>query len=904
MNKSANPGADIGSYIRQHVMPKGMTVTEAARRLGVSRPALSKLLNGRTTLSPQMVLRLEKTFGADVRGLLSLQAALEPERRRDQHRNVPVRTYVPGFLTITADQITDWAATKLAARELLPVLLRRLVYSTAQELRHVDFPGFDNAQRPGLDGQVEAGAATPWVPAGRSVWEISVAQRPQGKAEDDYQKRVSKLKPVQRADCTFVFVTARNWPAKEEWVSSKKALREWKAVRVYDASDLEQWLETTVEPRIWLSEKIAGKVAAGFRTIEACWNEWAAGSEPEMTPAIFAPSITSYRRAFRKWLDSPPNRPLTVVADSREEAVAFIACFLRQENLPASASGSAVLFESADTLRRLAASTSPFIAVVCSEETRSRIGDVYRRRHCIEVHPRNAVDRTPDIVAELLGRAAFEEALTDMGIGREHFDRLARESGRSPTVLRRRLSEVMAIRTPPWAGKAETARMLLPMALVGAWHAGSKADCEVLEALADRSYKEVESTFTQLHIYDDRPVWRVGQHYGVVSKLDALYAIKMFVIRQDIVEFLELAEYVLSESDPAFELSSSERWKAGFFGKVREHSVALRSGVRETLVLLAIHANNLFSDRLGLKVEEQISTLVKRLLTPFTNDKLLSQNHDVPDYAEAAPDAFLAILQQDLQRQEPVLRTLLQPAQGSMFLDSPARTGMLWALERLAWQKEYLSRVVLVLADLSRTRIDDNWDNKPIKSLAAIFHSWLPQTAASVKERIIVLKVLCDRFPDIGWQICIQQFDYKSQIGEMSARPRWRNDAAGGGKPKNSRERSQFQCAAFDLAVAWPTHDVETLGDLVESLPWMGVEQQLVVWNLIDAWTLTELDDTAKAALRERIGRAVFTHLGRVSGVSAVAGGRVRKIYERLAAERPSRTPCLDIWQFCSPIFD
>ena len=37
----------------------GLTVTEAARRLGCSRPALSRILNGRTAISPEMALALE-----------------------------------------------------------------------------------------------------------------------------------------------------------------------------------------------------------------------------------------------------------------------------------------------------------------------------------------------------------------------------------------------------------------------------------------------------------------------------------------------------------------------------------------------------------------------------------------------------------------------------------------------------------------------------------------------------------------------------------------------------------------------------------------------------------------------------------------------------------------------------
>ncbi len=87
-----------------------MSVTEAAKRLRVGRPALSNLLNGKAGLSQEMALRLEGTFGADRTKLLKLQAASDRERRGVEDRAVAVGTYAPSFLTIKARQIADWAA--------------------------------------------------------------------------------------------------------------------------------------------------------------------------------------------------------------------------------------------------------------------------------------------------------------------------------------------------------------------------------------------------------------------------------------------------------------------------------------------------------------------------------------------------------------------------------------------------------------------------------------------------------------------------------------------------------------------------------------------------------------------------------------------------------------------------
>ena len=63
MMSPAHPGGYVKSEIGEAL---GLTVTESARMLGVTRPALSALLNGRASLSPEMALRIEKAFGVSM----------------------------------------------------------------------------------------------------------------------------------------------------------------------------------------------------------------------------------------------------------------------------------------------------------------------------------------------------------------------------------------------------------------------------------------------------------------------------------------------------------------------------------------------------------------------------------------------------------------------------------------------------------------------------------------------------------------------------------------------------------------------------------------------------------------------------------------------------------------------
>ena len=146
-----------GSYIRNHVLPEGMLVTEAARLLDVGRPALSNLLNGKAALSPEMAARLARAFGADSQELMAMQMAHDTRLVREKGVG-STRDYVPPFLQIKANQIEEWASQAISARTRMAVFLRTLVHSTGRALKMVDFPGNDDGERSGADGLVEVGA--------------------------------------------------------------------------------------------------------------------------------------------------------------------------------------------------------------------------------------------------------------------------------------------------------------------------------------------------------------------------------------------------------------------------------------------------------------------------------------------------------------------------------------------------------------------------------------------------------------------------------------------------------------------------------------------------------------------------------------------------------------------------
>ena len=80
-----------GDFVRSEIIDRlGISITDAAQALGVTRPALSKLLNARAHLSPEMALRIEKAFGVSMDVLMKMQNAFDIAETRRKEKQIKV----------------------------------------------------------------------------------------------------------------------------------------------------------------------------------------------------------------------------------------------------------------------------------------------------------------------------------------------------------------------------------------------------------------------------------------------------------------------------------------------------------------------------------------------------------------------------------------------------------------------------------------------------------------------------------------------------------------------------------------------------------------------------------------------------------------------------------------------
>lgn len=648
---------------------------------------------------------------------------------------------------IDAGDIKYWFTAKRRHCEAtLPELIRRLISATAPTITRLDFPSGDSVTTGGWDGHLETLEISPFFPAGVSGWELSAEQSPEKKADRDFDGRTLDSLGLSRSESTFVVVTPRPFPGRRAWEARKAKLKEWKAVRVIAASELEQWLDAAPAVALWLARQI-GKAPDHVRDIEAVWEEWSLATDPALTPDLVTAGREPEVLRVHGWLQAPPSR-IEVQGDTPDEALGFLYAAIDRldEADRIRAVSRCVVVEDLHQLRACTAFQQPLI-IAAPSHCRAAVGAAIKKgHHVFLLAEATTFDRNDDVlVLPRSDTTALVRALRSNGFSEGDAYRLVRDSGASIPVLRRILPSTVP---PPEWTEPDRARLLLPALLAGAWHEQKKGDRDVLEAVSGRPYAEYAASLHPLLLSHDSPLRRVDDVWMLKSPLDAWFLIAHYLDVQDLTRFRQVATSVFGEVDPKYDLPPAERFAAAVYGKVSGFSSWLQQGLAKSLVLLGV-----FGERAGVGLDhEWAASTTRSVLREATSWQHWSSLSQVtPLLAESAPEPFVVEVEEVLSKRPDIFVELLSD-DGTTFGEC-RHCGLLWALEALAWAPEYFQRAVSVLARLAAIDPGGNWSNRPATSLRDVFLPNPPQTYAPAEARLIAFDSIRDHDPKLAWQV-------------------------------------------------------------------------------------------------------------------------------------------------------
>jgi hypothetical protein len=478
----------------------------------------------------------------------------------------------------------------------------------------------------------------------------------------------------------------------------------------------------------------------------------------------------------------------------------------------------------------------------------------------------------------------FEKALIAMGLEESDARRYALGTGRSWTVLRRQLSTNLAIRRPGWLDTAPTDSLAV-LCMLGSWNASKDADRQVVARLAGRAYEYVEQDLLQLAQLDDAPLLSIGAVWKAKSPLELLNLFGDRITRSQLERFFLIAQEMLSTPDPQLELPDDQRYAAAVYGKVHLYSGRLFKSICDALVKLAVRG----SEQPGLQalgIEGRVELLVHNLLDNASASRWLSLASYLPALAEAAPRVFLSEVEKSLKQADAPVTSLLTESRTSGISGRCWHSGLLWALETLAWAPQQLARVALILAQLSHIQIEGNWGNTPGQSLFGLFRSWLPQTAAGLADRIKVLDLLIQKDPDVAFSLMqdLKASDHRHAF--PAARPKWRDDDAGAGRGATYAEMHEMHLAARERLLLLSAGKAFRIAALLENSVRAYRGEIFRVLALIEPFTQLTASDEDKETLRRALGKVIHWHRNYDDTLAAQGDEwllAIEAVYERLA---------------------
>jgi hypothetical protein len=684
---------------------------------------------------------------------------------------------------IEPGDIRNWITRRQKhCQQTLPELVRRLILAHAgNNIEDFNFPIGDSTANQGWDGVLKTPVKSIFFPEGTSGWELSAQNERsiKSKANKDYEKRTADPRGLTPSESTFVFVTPQIFPDPLKWRQEKLDENNWNSILVIDGDKLEQWLYLTPATALWLARQTRDGVSGNIRDIEDAWIWWAQCTEPPMSTSLVLAGRHPEADRIRTWLGNNPD-VLEVQGDHPDETYAFLySSFAFLSELERSrALSRCIVVKDADDFKNCSDSfKTPLI--IAAPSSCSELARVAARKghHIFIAMDSMSFGRRDFLRLSRPKRIDVEKCLRECGLSESDSQRIARDSGRSIPVLRRHLLMLRgSIITPLWVS-SQSAKVSVPILLAASWADDKKGDRKVIEFLSEMGYNVILKELSALLKMDDPPLIKVGNIWMLKSPLEAWFLLSDRIDNNILERFRQSICAVLTETHPKYDLPPENRWAAAMYDKMSNYSEKIRKGMIQSLVLMAVYGHQ---PRSPSSLQTFVSSVVREVLVSAKYWQAWASLKDVtPLLAEASPDAFLDVVQEVLAQNPSLFDGLLRDDGDAIFAEC-RHSGLLWALESLAWSPDYFAGAVRALAELAAIDPGGHWANRPSASLRDIFLPGFPQTNATPEARLGVFDALIEKDPRLVWQFSrayfergllsqSYQFHWRDRGGERSA---------------------------------------------------------------------------------------------------------------------------------------
>jgi len=804
---------------------------------------------------------------------------------------------------VTAPELGNYAESR-ASEAVVPELINSLVRRTVADLTVCRIPHGDSINQPGVDGVVETeSGGRQFVPKGRSIWEIGTGGEPQKKATKVFKGRTKAASQEERRDTMFVFVTPHtSWrlTSQERWMKARKK-HGWKGIKIVDGDQLADWANEFPAVAFGLLKAMGTtKTIAGLSTPALHWEnmkQLAMGADPPLPAKVFLAGREQACGELEQ-LFQGARRESAFQVESPFDAEDFVAAYLStlDPDRRKAYCNRCIFIRDSDAWLAVANLKSAHVLVA-----HPSLDLEYEGEQLFLAARKNDHSIVRAIPGEWAGGSrsliplrspsvhVLEVVLTESGFSLERARELAAVGALTLASLKRHLMGVGD--RPPYASR-ESARLLAQAGLLGRWAGENPADREAIEILLGKSYGEWIEVVRPEILRADTPLIQRNESWKVISRGEAWSALGPRLSNDDLDRFHKMALAVLGERDPVFELPQEERLTASLKGKSLKHSPQLREGIAETLALLGSRPKALSKCSLG-KPENIASKTVHLLLKDADWITWASLDTHLPMLAESAPNELLdAVDKALLKGADCPFRVIFAQENGGVF-GRNYLTGLLWALETVAWDPKQLVNISILLAELASIDPGGQWANRPRNSLGEIFIPWHPQTYADIPKRIVAVETVLRDQPAVGWKLLLTLLPSGYSTAMGTRRPMWREiERAVDPEAEKGKEYFEQITAYAAIAVSAAASDIGLLAELIDRLPDLPGPVFSKVMEHLSSPAVLDVSDEIKFPLWESLMDLAAKHRRFPEANWVMATEAIERI-EAVAATLTPKSPAL-----------
>lgn len=670
---------------------------------------------------------------------------------------------------VTRNNLENWADTTFS-KAGLPYLISRLVRATTPASTKANLPSGSASYIGGWDGIVNCEKETAYVPKGTSLWEFGTRTGIKGQADENYGKRKKESLGFPARDSVFIFVTPRLWTKKVDWITDKKAENYWRDVIVYDSVDLEQWLDISLPVSKWFADEpgVNGIPFEGALTAEEFWKEWSTG------PVKLEPEVVTAGREFEQQLlfDILQGQACikAVKASTKDEATAFIIATAKlfSSNESEIFFSKSLISENSNSFRTIRYNTNYALNLIPRFNDASQFYLATGEKHHVLV-PLGADDDFNQDTIDLptIDRDNQINSLVKSGLSKEDAEKFSRESGRNITILKKLLK--FPYFKAKWIER-ENIREIIPALLLGRWNETFVGDIELIEKLSEQKYSDYLITLNKWKNFEESPIIQIGETWRLTSPMDLWTSFSSQLSFKDFQNIKECYAFAFENGNPIVEPAVKNSF-AAYFNKKNKYSNWSREGLTQSLILVG-RLNGVKIPNLD-NPQNWVDKIIFDLLNNASGEMWISVDYELPLISEASPESFLKAVKNSLAKEQPEIMDMFKEEDGFLHKTSH-HTGLLWALENLAWLPEYLRDASLILLKLSSLDPGGSLSNRPLNSISEIFKPWHFQTLASYDERMEILKYITEKEKESGWSLLIRMLPDQHGIAHPTHKMRWR----------------------------------------------------------------------------------------------------------------------------------